>query len=125
VRTRDVRPRPVAQIVDDVGMSQRRFIETFRNHVGVTPKAFARLRRFQHVLGVVEHLTEVDWGRSRGGICRRQPFGVPPIPRLAKSRRRPGLTASNSYNRPAPFSLTILTRNDDERQTNRTGHPIQ
>jgi AraC-like DNA-binding protein len=55
------RPRPVAQIVDDVGMSQRRFIETFRNHVGVTPKAFARLRRFQHVLGAVEHLSEVDW----------------------------------------------------------------
>jgi len=56
-----VRPRPVARIVDDVGMSQRRFIETFRDHVGVTPKAFARLRRFQHVLGVVEPLREVDW----------------------------------------------------------------
>ena len=55
------RPRPVAQIVDDVGMSQRRFIETFRDHVGVTPKAFARLRRFQHVLGAVEHQSDVDW----------------------------------------------------------------
>ena len=55
------RPRAVAEIVDEVGMSQRRFIEIFRNQVGVTPKAFSRLRRFQHVLGAVEHLTEVDW----------------------------------------------------------------
>jgi methylphosphotriester-DNA--protein-cysteine methyltransferase len=55
------RPRSVSSIVDDVGMSQRRFIEIFRGEVGVTPKAFARLRRFQHVLGFVEHLTEVDW----------------------------------------------------------------
>ena len=56
-----LRPRPVAQIVDDVGMSQRRFIELFRREVGVTPKTFARLRRFQHVLGAVERLTQVDW----------------------------------------------------------------
>lgn len=55
------RPRSVSSIVDDVGMSQRQFIEIFRGEVGVTPKAFARLRRFQHVLGFVEHLTEVDW----------------------------------------------------------------
>lgn len=56
-----LRPRPVAKIVEDVGMSQRRFIEVFRHEVGVTPKAFARLRRFQHVLGAVEHRVEVDW----------------------------------------------------------------
>ena len=54
-------PRPVGQIVNDVGMSQRRFIEVFHDEVGVTPKAFARLRRFQHALGAVEHLTNVDW----------------------------------------------------------------
>src|ERR1041385_1469884 len=30
------------------------FIELFRDEVGVTPKAFARLCRFQHVLGAVE-----------------------------------------------------------------------
>jgi AraC-like DNA-binding protein len=56
-----VRPRTVAQVVDDVGLSQRRFIDIFRSEVGVTPKAFARVRRFQHVLGRVEHLTDVDW----------------------------------------------------------------
>jgi methylphosphotriester-DNA--protein-cysteine methyltransferase len=55
------RPRPVASVVDDIGLSQRRFIEIFRNEVGVTPKAFSRIRRFQHVLGSVEHASEVDW----------------------------------------------------------------
>jgi len=53
--------RPVARVVDDVGLSQRRFIEIFRNEVGVTPKAFARVHRFQRVLGCIEHHTEVDW----------------------------------------------------------------
>ncbi len=55
------RPRPVASVVDDIGLSQRRFIDIFRNEVGVTPKAFSRVRRFQHVLGCVEHVTDVDW----------------------------------------------------------------
>ena len=55
------RPRPVASVVGEIGLSQRRFIEVFRNEVGVTPKAFSRVRRFQRVLGCVEHQTEVDW----------------------------------------------------------------
>ena len=54
-------PCSISSIVDRLGMSQRRFIDLFRNQVGVTPKAYARLRRFQHVLGCVEHATEVDW----------------------------------------------------------------
>ena len=56
-------PRPVGSVVDEIGLSQRRFIEIFRNEVGVTPKAFSRVRRFQHVLGQVEHATDVDWTR--------------------------------------------------------------
>lgn len=54
-------PRSITSIVDRIGMSQRRFIELFRNEVGVTPKAYARVRRFQHVLRSVEHATQVDW----------------------------------------------------------------
>jgi AraC-like DNA-binding protein len=53
--------RPVASVAGEIGLSQRRFIEVFRNEVGVTPKAFSRIRRFQHVLGRIERLTEVDW----------------------------------------------------------------
>ena len=55
------RQRSVGNVVERVGLSQRRFIEVFRNEVGVTPKAFSRLRRFQKVLGFIERSTEVDW----------------------------------------------------------------
>ena len=52
-------PTPASKVA---AMEQsRRFIEIFRNEVGVTPKAFSRVRRFQHVLGRVERATEVDW----------------------------------------------------------------
>ena len=88
-------------------MSQRRFIEIFRNEVGVTPKAFSRLRRFQHVLGAVEHLTDVDWTdvavecgyfdqahfihdfREFAGVT---PSLYLPLPRVAESHRRSRLT---------------------------------
>ena len=56
-----LRPRPVAHVVEQLGLSQRRFIELFRNEVGLTPKAFSRISRFQHALGRIEHLTDVDW----------------------------------------------------------------
>jgi AraC-like DNA-binding protein len=55
------RPRPVARVAETIGLSQRRFIEVFRNEVGLTPKAFSRVCRFQHVLGQIENLTDVDW----------------------------------------------------------------
>lgn len=55
------RQRTVASVADGIGLSQRRFIEIFRNEVGVTPKSFSRVRRFQHVLGAVEDMQDVDW----------------------------------------------------------------
>jgi methylphosphotriester-DNA--protein-cysteine methyltransferase len=55
------RPRPVARVAEQIGVSQRRFIEMFRNEVGLTPKAFSRVCRFQHVLGRIGTLTAVDW----------------------------------------------------------------
>jgi len=43
-------PVRVAAVADQVGMSARRFIETFRERTGLTPKAFQRVRRFQRAL---------------------------------------------------------------------------
>ncbi|MCS7460384.1 helix-turn-helix transcriptional regulator [Paenibacillus doosanensis] len=40
----------VAEIVGQIGMSQRRFIELFKINCGMTPKAFLRVRRFQDAL---------------------------------------------------------------------------
>lgn len=51
----------VAGVLERVGLSQRRFIEVFRDQVGLTPKAFCRVRRFQRVLERVHRRAQVDW----------------------------------------------------------------
>ncbi|MCL4845465.1 MAG: AraC family transcriptional regulator [Acidobacteria bacterium] len=45
---------PVQRVVAEVGLSHRRFIEVFRNAVGLAPKAYCRVLRFRravHLLG--------------------------------------------------------------------------
>jgi AraC-like DNA-binding protein len=41
---------PVAAIGERLGLSPRRLIDRFSAHVGLTPKRFARVRRFQHII---------------------------------------------------------------------------
>ena len=40
----------VRDVVDRVGLSSRRFIQLFEDQIGLTPKVFQRVRRFQSVL---------------------------------------------------------------------------
>lgn len=51
----------IAALVQDTGLSARRFIELFRREVGLTPKLFARMRRFQAVLGRLENPAGAAW----------------------------------------------------------------
>jgi AraC-like DNA-binding protein len=51
----------VSGIIGRIGLSQRRLIELFRDQVGLTPKAFCRVRRFQRVLEAVHRKQSVDW----------------------------------------------------------------
>jgi AraC-like DNA-binding protein len=51
---------PVAEVTARLGMTPRRFIQRFGEAVGLTPKRFARLLRFQRVLAAVER-GPVDW----------------------------------------------------------------
>ncbi|MGA7537575.1 MAG: helix-turn-helix domain-containing protein [Steroidobacteraceae bacterium] len=53
--------RGVAQLTGALGMSQRRFLDRFRGEVGMAPKLFARVQRFQAVIGTVHTRTEVNW----------------------------------------------------------------
>ena len=53
----------VAEVTGRVGLSARRFIEIFRERVGLTPKAFQRVRRFQQVLRSIHGAREVDWAQ--------------------------------------------------------------
>jgi AraC-like DNA-binding protein len=53
----------VSGVMERIGLSQRRFIELFRDQIGLTPKAFCRVRRFQRVLENVHRKDAVDWAR--------------------------------------------------------------
>jgi AraC-like DNA-binding protein len=53
----------VAAITGCVGLSAKRFIEHFKGAVGVTPKRYCRIRRFQQVLAAAERGKCVDWTR--------------------------------------------------------------
>jgi AraC-like DNA-binding protein len=51
----------IADVTDQIGISSRRFIQLFSNEVGLTPKLFCRVRRFQQVLHKIHAGAEVDW----------------------------------------------------------------
>jgi AraC-like DNA-binding protein len=50
-----------AAVADKVGYSQRRFIELFRDEVGLTPKLFSRLQRFRWIIDKIQNEKAVDW----------------------------------------------------------------
>jgi AraC-like DNA-binding protein len=51
----------ISSVVERTGFSQRRFIEAFSNEVGVTPKLFCRIQRFQNVIQGVHKKENVQW----------------------------------------------------------------
>jgi len=51
----------IAEVSDRTGFSTRRFIELFKQHVGMTPKLFCRVRRFQRVLSRITNGKAVNW----------------------------------------------------------------
>jgi AraC-like DNA-binding protein len=55
--------RPVAAVVEQTGLSSRRFVEAFTDEVGLTPKLFCRVRRFQEVLRHVGQCRQIEWAR--------------------------------------------------------------
>jgi len=52
---------PVGAITERLGMTPRRFIAHFRQAVGLTPKRYARVRRFSRVLEAYERGERLDW----------------------------------------------------------------
>ena len=53
--------RTITDLTQEIGLSARRFIQLFSAEVGLTPKLFCRVRRFQEVLRIIQKQTEVDW----------------------------------------------------------------
>ncbi|MBO0828427.1 MAG: AraC family transcriptional regulator [Streptosporangiales bacterium] len=54
---------PVASVVDRLGRTPRAFIRSFTERVGLPPKQFARIRRFQRLLASIPHDRPADWAR--------------------------------------------------------------
>lgn len=53
----------VRDVARDVDLSERRFISVFAAEVGLTPKLFARVQRFQHALASSRNAPEPDWAQ--------------------------------------------------------------
>lgn len=51
----------VARLSDEVGLSERRFIQLFRTTTGLSPKQYMRVRRLQRLLGMIEHGGPLSW----------------------------------------------------------------
>ncbi|MGD0778015.1 MAG: helix-turn-helix domain-containing protein [Candidatus Solibacter sp.] len=51
----------IDSVADAVGLSAKRFIERFKAEVGVTPKRFCRLLRFQRAVKQAHRAVPVDW----------------------------------------------------------------
>jgi len=51
----------VAAVSNRIGLSSRRFIQLFSQEVGLSPKLFCRVRRFQRVIRSLHVGQDVDW----------------------------------------------------------------
>ncbi len=51
----------VAAVTDVIGLSAKRFIERFKMEVGMTPKRYCRIRRFQRAVKQAHRGDRVDW----------------------------------------------------------------
>jgi AraC-like DNA-binding protein len=51
----------VKEAANDVGLSQRRFIQIFKAEVGMTPKLFSRIQRFQQTRTVIQKSASINW----------------------------------------------------------------
>ena len=51
----------VREVAKYVGLSQRRFIQVFKAEVGMTPKLFSRVQRFQQTRTFIQHNPSPNW----------------------------------------------------------------
>jgi AraC-like DNA-binding protein len=53
----------VRDVAREVGLCQRRFIQVFTSEVGLAPKLFSRVLRFQRARRLAKQVERVDWAR--------------------------------------------------------------
>ena len=53
----------IAAVTAVIGLSAKRFIERFKSDVGMTPKRYCRIRRFQRAVTLASRGRDIDWTR--------------------------------------------------------------
>jgi AraC-like DNA-binding protein len=53
----------VRELAHEAGLSRRRFAQLFREQVGLTPKLYCRLQRFQNTLKLIASGGSLDWAQ--------------------------------------------------------------
>ena len=63
--------RSVIDVAREAGLTRRRFSQLFREQIGITPKLYCRLHRFQEVVQQIASGVSVDWAdvALAGGYC--------------------------------------------------------
>jgi AraC-like DNA-binding protein len=51
------------QLSEEIGYSQKHFIELFRQQVGVSPKQYLKIMRFQKAISAIEHNESIHWSQ--------------------------------------------------------------
>ena len=61
----------VQELAHEAGLSRRRFAQLFREQIGLTPKLYCRLQRFQNLLKQIASGASVDWAQLalEAGYC--------------------------------------------------------
>jgi AraC-like DNA-binding protein len=54
-------PLAIGALADELGVSHKHLIAEFQRTVGLSPKIFSRIRRFQGVLGRIHEQKQVEW----------------------------------------------------------------
>jgi AraC-like DNA-binding protein len=52
----------IARMNEKIGYSQKHFTEMFRKQVGVTPKSYLKIMRFQKAIRSIDAADDIDWG---------------------------------------------------------------
>ena len=74
---RDARIGSVHDVTKETGVSRSYLARLFREQVGITPKLYCRIHRFQRVVRRIAAGAEVDWTdvALAGGYCDQAHFG--------------------------------------------------
>jgi AraC-like DNA-binding protein len=99
----------ISKVTDAIGFSAKRFIERFKMEVGMTPKRYCRIRRFQRALALANRGSHVEWTRVAldCGYFDQAHF-------IHEFRSFAGLTPTGYESRRTPFQNHVKFLQSDE-----------